>query len=671
VKKPAISICLFLAVLAPMAAQTSDFDIHDAQAEDQFRGGVRSFNRGYFSDALVSIQKSLSLDPQSIIIQKWLGRIFLKSGFEEEALRTWERADRTGAADTVLRDWIQALRQRYGTARDVSRNPQFVMNTLLDGALQGGHVFKRPSSVRPLADGSFMLVAFATNEVLHYDANFRLIEVLRGGIEGFDRPYDVIEAGDGTYLVSEYGRNAISRINAAGNKISKFGVTGRGDGMLLGPQYLARDSRGYVYVADWGNSRVNKYDLSGTFILSIQGLAGPSGIAVSEDRVFVAERGKKRVSIFDTSGNYLRSIGEGDLQTPEGISFTLDGKLLVADTDKVRVVDVESETWGVKADVSGQAVRLVQQAVTPNGDILAVDFDGSRLLNLSDPALLYSGYVVRVDRVNAAQFPEVIVDFSVQDRSGAPIVGLGINNFIITESRRSVGPTTMILTNSSVTSTDVCLLVESSPAMTAAMLNAKKAADDLYGLATQGGRIQAVSAGENAVKETGFGETRLRFLSQAFQEKPSDKWRFDVAARVSGEELVTAVSTAKRAVVFFTSGAFSPQSFSTYSLTQIAAFMKYNAIAFYPVEFGSKGASEELSYLASETGGKCYSWSTPGGMTDVMRDIRVRSIPFYTVKYTSPSDAEFGTRYIPIEVEVTMQKVSGRDESGYFAPLTP
>jgi len=52
----------------------------------------------------------------------------------------------------------------------------------------------------------------------------------------------------------------------------------------------------------------------------------------------------------------------------------------------------------------------------------------------------------------------------------------------------------------------------------------------------------------------------------------------------------------------------------------------------------------------------------------VLDAIRARETSRYTIRYTASSDAQFGQRYLPVEVEVTLQKTSGRDETGYYAP---
>jgi sugar lactone lactonase YvrE len=616
----------------------------------------------------VSLEKAISFQPSNTLATIWLGRAQWKAGYEEDALKTWQRLVDSGRGTAIVRDWIKVIGLRRGLGRELSGSPPWVVSAELDGTLKTGHPFKRPTSVRPRPDGSFWVVAFGSNEVLRYDANFRLLDTLHGGLEGFDRPYDIFESDDGSIFVSEYGANRIAKCSPRGDKIKTFGRKGRADGLLLGPQYLAADGRGYLWVTDWGNSRVVRFDMDGNFVQSISGIAGPTGIAVHEDKLFISEKSNKRILIYELNGNLISSIGEGTLQEPEGLAFTAAGTLLAADGNRIMECDIERETWTVRGDTSAHTKRLVQQAVGPNGDILGVDFDQSKIVLLADISALYSGLVVRVDRVNSLKFPEVYVDVSVENRLGKPVVGLTGDNFVVTEMRSSVGMAVLALANTGVRTSDVSLLIERSPALEKYRSEAEQAIGDLYGLVTQEGRIKALSAAEKPLREANFGETRLRFVRQSLQTPPSARWRFDIAAKAAGDELITAVSGARRAIVFMTSGLLGPGAFATYSLTEIAAYMRNNGIAFYPVLFGIQSPAEDLLFLASETGGSLYSASSPGGMQQVVRAIGARVGPLYTLRYTSNTLPQFGEKYIPLEIEVTVQKVSGRDESGYYAP---
>ncbi len=665
--KPRTVLACFLCLI-PALLSAQRIDINASRSAEQLRWGVQAFHRGFFNDSWVALEKSISMQPTNTLATIWLGRAQWKAGYEEDALKTWQRLVDAGKGTAVIRDWIKVIGLRRGVGRELAGSPPWVVAAELDGTLASGHPFKRPTSVRPRPDGSFWVVAFGSNEVLRYDANFRLMDSLHGGLEGFDRPYDILEADDGSLYISEYGANRIAKCDPQGDKIKTFGRKGRADGLLLGPQYLAADGRGYLWVTDWGNSRVVRFDMDGNFVQSISGIAGPTGIAIHEDKLFISERSSKRILIYELNGNLISSIGDGTLQEPEGLAFTADGSLLVADGNRIMECDVERETWTVRGDTSAHTRRLVQQSVDPNGDILGVDFDQSRIVLLSEVSALYSGLVVRVDRVNSLKFPEVYVDVSVENRLGKPVVGLTGDNFVVTEMRSPVGTETLALANTSVKTSDVSLLVERSPALEKYRSEAEQTIGDLYGLVTREGRIKALSAAEKPLREADFGETRLRFIRQSLQTPPSAKWRFDIAAKAAGDELITSVSGARRAVVFMTSGVLGPGAFATYSLTEIAAYMRNNGIAFYPVLFGNQPPDEELSFLASETGGSLFSASSPGGMQQVARTISARVGSLYTLRYTSRTPPEFGEKYIPLEIEVTAQKVSGRDESGYYAP---
>jgi DNA-binding beta-propeller fold protein YncE len=669
VKSRTLVLCLL--VFLPFCLNAENISIEAAQSSEQLRRGVQAFHRGFFNDSLASLEKAITLQPSNALAQTWLGRALWQSGFEREALKTWEQLVAAGKGSSLIRDWIQVLSLRRGLGRETPPEHTWAVSAELDGTRAGGYSFKRPTSVRPRRDGSFWVAAFGSNEVLLFDANFSLVSTFRGGLVGFDRPFDVLEAGDGTLFVSEYGANRVAVCSPRGDIVRSIGRSGRAEGRLLGPQYLAEDDRGYLWVTDWGNSRVARFDPAGNYVLSIPGVSGPTGIATQEGKVYVSERTRGRILVYDLSGNALATIGEGTLHAPEGLSFSGPGILLVADANRVMECDIEKETWTQRGDPSGHTKNLVHQAAGANGEILGADFDLSKVILLSDVSALYAGLFVKIQRVNSVKFPEVTVEVSVESRLGRPIVGLGINNFIVTESRYSVGETSLALSSVDVKNSDISLVIEASPLFNGHRAEAEKTVGDLYQIATQGGRLLAISAGERPAKETEFGETRLRFIAQSLRAEPSAKWRFDAAIRLAGDELIGSNSRAKRAIVFFTTGVLPAHAFRTYSISETAAYLRNNAIAFYPVAFGQKGLDEDLAFIASETGGKGYGVFSPGGMKEVVRDIRARIGSLYTIRYRSRSAAEFGEKYIPVEIETTLQRVSGRDESGYYAPLAP
>jgi len=181
------------------------------------------------------------------------------------------------------------------------------------------------------------------------------------------------------------------------------------------------------------------------------------------------------------------------------------------------------------------------------------------------------------------------------------------------------------------------------------------------------GQLAVLSAGEKPALEGGFGGTRLSTVRAATLEPWSSRWRFDRAVRQAVPLLASRY--ARRAVVFLGSGRLEPGAFGEFSLSQVARYLANNGVAFYAVHF-SPELAEELSFLVSETGGASCYYFGPRGIEPVPETEAGRSYPLYTLRYKSRADADFGRRYLDLQVEANLARRSGRAQSGYFAPLS-
>jgi hypothetical protein len=146
----------------------------------------------------------------------------------------------------------------------------------------------------------------------------------------------------------------------------------------------------------------------------------------------------------------------------------------------------------------------------------------------------------------------------------------------------------------------------------------------------------------------------------------SGDWRFDLGLRLAASELLP--FRGKRAILFVTQGRLHEQSFLQYDLVELKDYLTHNDLAFYPVYVGGS-SSEELEYLARETGGRSFPLLAPEGLGPVLDHVLRRRSGSYVFTYESTEETEFGRQYLPMEVEVFHISKSGRDESGYFAPL--
>jgi sugar lactone lactonase YvrE len=163
------------------------------------------------------------------------------------------------------------------------------------------------------------------------------------------------------------------------------------------PSGVAVDSLGYVYVADSGNDRIQKYSKTGTFV-DMWGSHGsaagyfdfPSGVAVDNaGNVYVADSLNNRVQKFSASGVLVAAwgfFGYGEVQfsNPNGIAVDGSGNLYVADTGNNRIQKITSngefiDKWGTYGVGDGQFYWPYGVAVDDSGNVYVADSENNRI----------------------------------------------------------------------------------------------------------------------------------------------------------------------------------------------------------------------------------------------------------------------------------------------------
>ena len=121
------------------------------------------------------------------------------------------------------------------------------------------------------------------------------------------------------------------------------------------PQQIAVDDERNIYVADTGNSRIQKFTYDGEFLLS-WGTNGfengefqsPAGIATYENNIYVVDADQGTVQKFDNNGNFILKWGElgtenGQFLIPQGITIDSNGIVYVADSKNHRIQKFTSD----------------------------------------------------------------------------------------------------------------------------------------------------------------------------------------------------------------------------------------------------------------------------------------------------------------------------------------
>lgn len=644
-------------------------------AAQEFRRGVQSYYRGTFNDAVMQFEKALGYMPNDSLILEWLGKSYYHSGMEGTAVKSWSKAVQNGYGGLLLKNKIEIVQDRRTGAFRSDFNARYTEAGAFSGSYGEGMVFSGPVSVLPENDGTVWVLAYGSNELVKLNINGTVVSRVTGPMNGFDRPMDLIRLEDGTMLVTESAGNRLCVLDKKGKFIKYIGKKGRAVGNLVGPQYAAQDSRQNIYVSDYGNRRIAVFDRDGKGLFcfgaardDFAGLKGPTGIAVAGENVYVADNIFGGIYEFDLAGNFQRIlVPEKTFQHPESIRVWND-YLVVCDSNRVFSVDSGSGSVFENISAGNAPARLTCAVPDVNGNVVVSDVISNEVYVMSKMQELVGGLFVQIEKVNASKFPEVFVDVRVENRYRSAVVGLGENNFYITEQKRPVNKLKYLGSSSYSQVSDITLLIDRSQRSSEFGEQINAAVREIAASMKNRGTLKIVSASKiPALEYSGKPSGALKFDVSALKNPVSDEIPLDLALRLAANDLVNAEH--KRAVVIISAGKVSLNAFEKYSLSETAAFLNNNHISVASVLLTQNACDEELDYIVSNTPGKEYYIFRPEGLSGIVGDLVDIPSGLYTFSYTSVLSTNFGEKYLPVEVEAYLLNRSGRDECGYFAPL--
>jgi hypothetical protein len=214
--------------------------------------------------------------------------------------------------------------------------------------------------------------------------------------------------------------------------VLEWGGYGDHDGRFSSPSGIAVDSFGNVYVADTGNSRIQKFTSTGAFITKWGSSGngdgqfggrprGPAGVAVSQDGfVYVTDPRDpydNRVHKFDSNGVF---ITQWAVQTytayvssvavdSSGYVYVLHGYAISKSTSNGTLVT----TWGHYGFEEGEFEGVSHIAIDPSGYVYVAD----------NPNLPLKGVVARVQKFTLSG--EFVAQWFIPEFRGARDIAVG------------------------------------------------------------------------------------------------------------------------------------------------------------------------------------------------------------------------------------------------------
>jgi DNA-binding beta-propeller fold protein YncE len=219
-------------------------------------------------------------------------------------------------------------------------------------------VFTLPHGLRVDAEDNIWATDTGSHIVVKMDPKGRILMVL--GIKGntnewhpaghlrcFNEPNDVAFGAAGEIYVSQghgKGESRLLKFDAEGNFLKTWGGEGSGPGQFKQPHSIVMDAKGYLYVADRSNQRIQVFDADGNFVRETRHPGTPCGLCLMRDgkHLMMAHGHAGKIIKLDLQGNVLGATGgqgKGPNRYGEAHFLALDRKedIYVADTLNWRV----------------------------------------------------------------------------------------------------------------------------------------------------------------------------------------------------------------------------------------------------------------------------------------------------------------------------------------------
>lgn len=241
-------------------------------------------------------------------------------------------------------------------------NGTFIMKWGSEGEKAGQ--FNVPYSIEIDPLDNMYVVDRGNDRIQKFDENGTFVKQwdrpgkINGSDQEFASPEDmVIDQKTGVVYITDTGNERVLKLDKNFSYILEWGSNDSKASNEVGkfnhPHGIDVDSKGYVYVNELENARIQKFDENGTFVKQWGSEGKGPGeftpllehleVDSKRDMIFMVDGAlNPRIQVFDTDGNFTTTIGtsgtgDGQFSKPEHVNIDSSGNVYVVDRGNQRM----------------------------------------------------------------------------------------------------------------------------------------------------------------------------------------------------------------------------------------------------------------------------------------------------------------------------------------------
>ena len=258
-----------------------------------------------------------------------------------------------------------------------------------------GLSISRPQAIAIDPEGSVYILDTGNNRIVKFNNKGEYVFTLGGfgwETEQFDRPLDITAKTGLEVFVADFNNERIERYDKKLNYISSFySEETFSTNLQFGfPSSVDVSAHGELFICDNENNRILKLNTLGEPVVSFGDfnwgdgqLEHPAKVEVSPGNlIYVSDQSANQIVVFDYFGNFVSKFGKGVLNNPQGMIWS-QNKLFVADSGNDRLVVFDQNhrliySWGDEGSKIGAFKNPVDVAVF-DGRIYVLDSGNNRV----------------------------------------------------------------------------------------------------------------------------------------------------------------------------------------------------------------------------------------------------------------------------------------------------